>query len=163
MNMPKWRFDLVDKMERNSEISSNGKRYIRCPYCGKLDFLGGNRGVVDRMISENGAAFDGVIRPAVRHSATVYDEHRDCYGVCAHCELCLTHFFIFDVQDCDTLTFVKSYDDILIKDICSMRRTIGKHHDDSIVFINLLLHRMIFQYCKAIPMDRKFGLLSDNE
>lgn len=149
MSMPKWKSDLLDKMIANKEISRNGKKYIRCPYCGELDFLGGNRGIIDRMISEDASAFDGIIRPAVRYSSIVYDEQRDCYGFAGHCELCMNFFFIFDVRGCDKLTFVKSRENITMRDISFMRRTIGKHHNDSIVFINLLLHRMIFEYCKG--------------
>lgn len=121
--MIQWKSDLIDKIIANKVRASNGKYYIQCPYCNTVE-------IENREFHDDGT--DTVkIRPSVSISAFIHVPEFNCYGECAHCSTCGTSFYICDIDDDNSLTYINQ------KDIDSKRVFIEKMRDNGTsVFVN---------------------------
>lgn len=121
--MIRWKSDLVGKIIANKVKASNGKYYVQCPYCNTVE-------IENREFHDDGT--DTVkIRPSVSISAFIHIPEFNCYGECAHCSTCGTSFYICDVDDDNSLTYINK------KDIDSKKVFIEKIRDNGTsVFVN---------------------------
>ena len=104
--MEQWKSDLIDKILASKVQASNGKYYLECPNCGCSEFE-------DKVFSDDGSTFETQIRPAFNLGKFVYIESKNCYAECGYCDLCMTHWYVCDIKNKESVVFIK-HDDIEI-------------------------------------------------